>query len=172
MKTLVVYSSRTGNTRLVAEAIHSIMPARAELVPVEEAPDPAGYDFLVLGFWVNRGELDAGMLAYMDRVKGSNVGLFCTLGTWPDSKRARKSIQKAVNLLEGNNVLGSFICQGKVSLSPLESMAKMLDDTHPMTEERRATLKEAARHPNKADCKAARVFFDGIVQHLAASSGT
>jgi len=58
MKLLVTYSSRTGNTKKVAEAIISIMPAVTEIYPVEEAPPPQGYDFIVFGFWVNRETAD------------------------------------------------------------------------------------------------------------------
>jgi flavodoxin len=164
MRVLVVYSSRTGNTRAIAEAIHSVMPDGAELMPAEKAPDPVGYDFIALGFWVDKGEPDEAMSAYMSRVKGLNVGLFCTLGAWPDSEHARESMQKAINCLVGCNVLGTFICQGKVDPKLIEAMAKMPDNPHPMTEERRARLEEAAKHPNEADCYEARKIFANIAR--------
>jgi len=167
VKALIVYSSRTGNTRMIAEAIHSIMPTGAELAPVEKAPDPANYDLLALGFWVDKGEPDAAMSAYMGRVKDLNVGLFCTLGAWPDSEHARESMRKAVNRLGGGKVLGTFICQGKVDPELIDAMAKMPDNPHPMTEERRARLEEAAKHPNESDCDAARAVFTGILRQLA-----
>ena len=40
MKSLVVYSSRTGNTEKVARAIHEILPAPCDIHSVETAPDP------------------------------------------------------------------------------------------------------------------------------------
>jgi flavodoxin len=165
-KALVVYSSRTGNTRMIAGAVHSVMPAGAGLTPVEEAPDPAGHDLLALGFWVDKGKPDSAMAAYMGRVKGLNVGLFATLGAWPDSDHARESMQKAIEHIGGNNLLGTFTCQGKVDPDLLASMAKMPNNPHPMTEERRARLEEATKHPNEADCEAAKKVFAGIVQRL------
>jgi len=172
MKALVVYSSRTGNTRKIAEAIHSIMPEGAVLAPVEKAPDPQGCDFVALGFWIDKGEPDAAMSAYMGKFKGLNVGLFGTLGAWPDSEHARESMQKAVSRLGDNNVLGTFICQGKVDPRLIEAMAKMPNNPHPMTEERKARLEEAAKHPNEADCFAAQKVFADIVRRLTSSSGT
>lgn len=169
MKTLVVYSSRTGNTRLIAEAVHSVMPAGAALHPVETAPDPQGYDFLALGFWVDKGEPDNAMGQYMDRVKGASVGLFGTLGAWPDSDHARESMQKAVDRMAGNTVLGTFICQGKVDPKLLAAMAKMKENPHPMTEERKARLEEAAKHPDEADCANARAVFAGILEKMEAA---
>ena len=43
MKSLVVYSSRTGNTRKIAEAVAEALPG-CHLHPVEEAPQPEGYE--------------------------------------------------------------------------------------------------------------------------------
>ncbi len=167
MKLAVVYSSRTGNTRMIAEAIHSVMPAGTEIFPVREAPDPAGYDFLALGFWVDRGGPDAAMRAYMERVRGASVGLFGTLGAWPDSEHARNAMQRAAGLMGGNTVLGTFLCQGKVDPVLLAAMEKKGDGNHPMTGERKARLEEAARHPNAEDRAAARKVFAGIMARFA-----
>ncbi|MDR0338769.1 MAG: flavodoxin family protein [Desulfovibrio sp.] len=169
MKALVVYSSRTGNTRMIAEAVHSAMPEGTAIHPVETAPAPRGYDFIALGFWVDKGEPDSAMGAYMDTVKGAFVGLFGTLGAWPDSDHARESMQKAVDRVTGNTVLGTFICQGKVDPKLLAAMAKMRDNPHPMNEERKARLEEAAKHPDGRDCENARAVFAGIMQKLEAS---
>ena len=71
MKALVVYSSRTGNTRKIAEAIAAVLPG-CEIHPVESAPAP-----------------DAQAKAYLETVRDANVALFGTLGAWPDSDHAR-----------------------------------------------------------------------------------
>lgn len=140
-----------------------------EAIPsVETAPEPEGYDFIALGFWVDRGEPDSVMGQYMDKVKGTSVGLFGTLGAWPDSDHARESMQKAVERVAGNTVLGSFICQGKVDPKLLAAMAKMSENPHPMTEERRARLEEAAKHPDEKDCANARAVFSGIMEKMGA----
>ena len=56
MKTLVVYSSRTGNTekvaRAVAEGLHD-----CDVYAVKDAPNPSGYDFVAVGYWVDKGML-------------------------------------------------------------------------------------------------------------------
>ncbi|MDR2489029.1 MAG: flavodoxin family protein [Desulfovibrio sp.] len=167
MKTLVVYSSRTGNTRMIAEAVHSVMPDGAGIFPVRDAPDPSPYDFVALGFWVDKGGPDADMAEYLGSVRGKRVGLFGTLGAWPDSEHARKAMQAAVDRAEGNTVLGTFLCQGKVDPKLLAAMAKMGGNSpHPMTEERKARLEEAARHPDAADCENARRVFTDIVKNL------
>lgn len=42
MKSLVVYSSRTGNTEKVARAIAACLPRPCDLCAVDEAPDLSG----------------------------------------------------------------------------------------------------------------------------------
>ena len=140
MKSCIMYSSVTGNTRKVAEALAAA--SGAPCFPVREAPDPDDYDLLALGFWVRLGQADARTQGYMRRVLGKKVFFFGTLGAWPEGARA---------LLEegGNTVLDGFLCQGRVDPKILEISRQK--GRHPMTPERRARLEEAARHPDTAD---------------------
>jgi flavodoxin len=171
MKNLIVYSSRTGNTRKIAEAILTVMPEGTALFPVENAPDPSDYDFVALGFWVDKGAPDCAMLKYMGQIREKNVGLFATLGAWPNSEHALDCMKKATNLLSGSRVLGTFICQGKIDPELLATMEKMgKNSPHPMTEERKTRIAEAAKHPNEADCEAARKVFADIALQLGKSN--
>jgi Flavodoxins len=168
MKMAVVYSSKTGNTKKVAEAILDVMPQGTDIFPVTEAPSPDDYDFMALGFWVDKGQPDKAMEKYMATVRGPSLGLFGTLGAWPDSEHARDSMEKAKAMVDGNEVLGTFICQGKVDPKLLAAMAKMPEaqQAHPMTEERRARIEEAKKHPDEADCLAAQKSFTEILAKL------
>jgi flavodoxin len=47
MKTLIVYSSMTGNTKKLAEAIASRLGGEKALCPIDEAPEPQGYELIV-----------------------------------------------------------------------------------------------------------------------------
>lgn len=158
---LVVYSSVTGNTRMVAEAVRDALPEGTVLCPVKGAPPPDGFDFIVLGFWVHRAGPDPLMTRYMESVRGKDVGFFGTLAAYPDSDHARKVIARANELLAGNRVHGSFLCQGKLAQKRFEK--RMADNSmtsgHPMTPERRARLLEAAKHPDARDLAAAKAAF-------------
>lgn len=168
MKTLIVFSSKTGNTEKVCRAAAEAIPG-CEIVPVEEAPAPAGRDLVIVGFWVDKGMPDAKALAYMEGVSKANVALIGTLGAWPDSDHAKECAAKAEALLaeRGNTVLGSFLCQGKVDPRLIEMMRKMGDKIHPMTEERKARLAEAAKHPDDRDCDNARAFAREVLAKIA-----
>ncbi len=164
MKKAVIYATKTGNTRQVAEAIHSVFPEDTAIFPVEEAPDPETLDFLALGYWVDRGTANGKMRKYMERVKGKKVAIFGTLGAFPDSDHAKDVIKSVKEILKDNDIMGSFICQGKVDPVLVERMNKM--PGHEMTPERKARLTEAAKHPNEDDFAKARKLFTEIVKTL------
>lgn len=161
MKTLIVYSSRTGNTQKVADAIAEVLPGCA-LHPVDSAPPADAFDFVCIGYWVDKGGPDAAARAYMEGVRGKTVALFGTLGAWPDSDHARDCRSRGEECLggdRGNTVLGTFLCQGKIDPGVLAMMAKMAGDIHPMTPEREARIAEAAKHPDAEDLGRARETF-------------
>lgn len=166
MKSLVVYSTLTGNTKMIAEAIHEVMPEGTEIADVKNAPDPEAYDFIALGFWVDKGMPDKATLSYMEKVRNKKVGIFGTLGAYPDSEHARDTMRKAAGQLPSCEVLAEFICQGKVDPKLLAAMAKMSNNPHPSSPEREARLAEAAKHPNADDCAAAQAAFKGVAERL------
>lgn len=173
MKALIVYSSLTGNTKQIAEAIFSVMPEGSRLADVKDNPSTEGFDFVGLGFWADKGYPDTKMLNYMETVTGKNVGLFGTLGAWPDSDHAKDFMQRGVDKVkESNTYLGYFVCQGKVDPRLLAAMEKMPEakQAHPMTEARRARIEEAKKHPDDRDCENARACFADMLKKLEGDS--
>lgn len=169
MRSLVVYSSRTGNTRKVAEAVFEILPGPKEIHPVESAPPPEDFDFVAIGFWVNRGTADEAARSYMARVRGRRVGVFGTLGAYPDSDHAKTCLDRVAALLTENEFMGGFLCQGRVDPAAADRMAELAPETHPMTDERRNRLEEAKRHPDEKDLQNARLAFSAMIARLRES---
>lgn len=172
MKTLIVYSSLTGNTRRIAEAIAAALPD-VSICTVEEAPAAEDYDFVALGYWVDKGLPDSKSQKYMERIQNRVVALFGTLGAWPHSEHAEQCRLQAESMMRqpqrGNTVLGTFLCQGRVDPKVVAMMQKMADSVHPMTEERRLRLEEAAKHPDEQDCRnAVKTFaaFAAVAQEI------
>lgn len=160
MKILLVYSSKTGNTRKVAAAIGEALSIRP--VPVEENPAPEGYDLIIAGYWVDRGTADSKMKAYLSKLTRQQVALFATLGAEADSAHAVSCLENGAALLgAGCTVTGKFICQGKVADEMVAMMKKMFPAGHPhaITPERLARIEKAASHPDAADLAAARAYF-------------
>jgi flavodoxin len=157
---LIVYSSKTGNTRKLAEGIcRGLTEAlgTVRIAAVEEDPDPAGADWVLIGFWADRGNADPKALRYLKSLEGRRVGLFGTMGAYPDSDHAgdiRKKVEGEA--AEKNTLLGCFLCQGKIDPALTEQFKALpADNPHAMTEERMQRHLEAAKHPDEKDIKAA-----------------
>lgn len=167
MKAMIVYSSLTGNTKAVAEAILKIMPEGTELYTVEEAPEPQAYDFIAIGFWADRENADKKAQGYISTIKEKRVALFMTLGAYPDSQHALNTMENAKKLFLDNNndIMGTFMCQGKVDPRLVQRFNSLpADHPHGMNAERKARLEEAAKHPNETDFKNAQKAFEGILK--------
>jgi len=164
MKSLIVYSSRTGNTKKVAEAILSVLPAGTEIYPVENAPSPDGYDFIAVGYWVDKGTANAEMAAYLPKIRGKKVGIFFTLGADPNSPHAEKSCTSGAALLgEGCEVVAKFWCQGAIDPKLTEWMKKLPPEhPHAPNPERIKRWENAAKHPDATDLDAAKAAFRGL----------
>ena len=56
MKTLVTYSTLTGNTKKVAEAVFEAVNGEKKLLPVKEVKNHEDYDKIIVGYWVDKGD--------------------------------------------------------------------------------------------------------------------
>ena len=162
MNACIVYSSCTGNTRKVAEALADT--SGLPCFPVCNAPEPDDFDVLALGFWVRKGLPDARALRYMERVRGKHVFCFGTLGAWPHSDHARRCMAATHEILQagGNTVVDGFLCQGRVN--PQVVAASQRKGGHSLSPERLARLREAERHPDATDLAAARLHWQRSLQ--------
>ena len=84
------------------------------------------------------------------------VFLFGTMGGNPGDERSRAYLAKKLAGLrgEGIRIASLRMFQGKIDPAVVERMNR----TRPMTEERRARLEEAARHPDEADFEETRAW--------------
>ena len=65
MKSIVIYSSLTGNTKQVAEAITSVLPAGTPCVSMKELPpDVSSYNLVFAGFGWIKGQLIKKLVMY------------------------------------------------------------------------------------------------------------
>lgn len=172
MKSIVLYSTRTGNTKKVAEAIAGALPAGTPCLSVKEAPaDLTAYDCVFLGFWVDRGTADKESQDILKQLTNANVAIFATLGADPKSEHAAQSLEHAAAFLpEGVHVAGTFICQGAVDPKLIEMMYAKFPAGHPhgRTPEREALHAEAAKHPDAADLENAAAFAVDVADRLSA----
>lgn len=168
MKAIVIYSSLTGNTKMVGEAIAAACPEGTACVSVKEAPASlADYDVAFIGFWVDRGTANKEAAELLKATDAPKVAVYATLGADPKSAHAKTSLESGCAMVKGE-VVGSFICQGKIDPKLIEQMKKMFPAGHPhaMTPEREALHAEAAKHPDEKDLAEAAEFAKGVIKSL------
>ena len=109
MKYAMFYSSATGNTQLLAETLESELAGESKVDNPEEA------DLVLAGFWTDQGAADEQSRKFLKSLKNRKVFLFGTAG-FGDSQTYFDGILEAAedNLSETNEVVGSFMCQGRM----------------------------------------------------------
>ena len=124
MKGLIIYSSKTGNTKRMAEKIYEVLKDEQQMTikDIREAPKIEEYDFILLGGWIDRGTLETKTLKLLKTIKNKKIGLFATLGAMPDSEHGRKVIKNIEDLLNDRDSLGQYICPGLVDPKMIEKL--------------------------------------------------
>lgn len=149
MKSLVVYSSQTGNTRKLAEAVFGALTGDKALYPVDEAPDPSGFGFIAVGFWLMGGKPDPKSTEYLGKVGKKPLFLFATHGAGAGSDHAIHGMELAKSLASDADILGTYSCQGEVNPKILEKASKKPEPPVWL-----ADAPDAIGHPNDADIEA------------------
>ncbi|WP_125115092.1 flavodoxin family protein BilS [Agathobaculum sp. Marseille-P7918] len=145
----IVYSSKTGNTRLLAETIRDTLPAADCLY--FGAPDDAALraDRIYVGFWTDKGTCDADTAAFLARVTTQEVFLFGTAGFGGAPEYFDKILSAARrNLPEGAAVCGSYMCQGKMPMAVRARYEQMEDS--PRRQMMLDNFDAALSHPDEA----------------------
>lgn len=118
MKGIIIYSSKTGNTKKMAETIYETIVRSGdidvELADVKENKAIESYDFALIGAWVDKALPDSAALKLIKSTNQQNLGLFVTMGAMPDSEHGEQVEQNLSDLLKDKNSLGTYKCPGLV----------------------------------------------------------
>ena len=123
----IVYSSRTGNTGLLADTIRQALPAEQCLYFGAPAPDATEADCIFAGFWTDKGACDADTASFLRMLRNKKVFLFGTAGFGGSQEYFDKLLHLAERQLDSSNeLIGTYMCQGKMPMSVRERYVKML----------------------------------------------
>lgn len=115
MRYSIVYSSNTGNTRQLAEAIEQQLPA-GDLLYCGK-PDAAALqaEVLFVGFWTDKGTCDETVAALLKQAEGKTVYLFGTAGFGQSRQYFDQILARVRESLPAGAVYGGgFMCQGRM----------------------------------------------------------
>lgn len=157
MKALVVYSSKSGNTKKLAEALFATLQCEKKLTSVADNPDPSGYDFVAVGFWLMAGKPDPATQDFLPKIGEKEVFLFATHGAAKDSDHAQNGLNMAKQLAAPARICGVFSCPGQVGEEILEKAGKK--DPQPVW---LADAPAAKGHPDTEDVRQFIHFFNDL----------
>lgn len=152
MSYAVVYSSKTGNTKMLADAVSAVLPAADCLYCGAPDAQAAQADVVFVGFWTDKGSCDKSVAEFMQLLAGKKVFLFGTAGFGGSEIYFNQILDRAAaNLPAGNTLIGKYMCQGKMPASVRESYVKMSEKDparfNPLIE----NYDRALAHPNEED---------------------
>ena len=156
-KTVIIFSTITGNAFRLAEAAASVLPEHAGPYNIRYVNDEVidTFDTFVLAYWCDKGSADPDTIALLRRLHGKRIVVIGSLGVAPDTKHGRDVFARVSALVaENNTLLGHDHCQGAIDLA---RTGKKLREGK-ITPEHYARQKLSQGHPNEkelADCRAA-----------------
>ena len=97
----IIFSSPTGNTRLLADTIRDALPEEnCNYFGVSENADTQS-DILFIGFWTDKGTADKATLDLLETLKNKRIFLFGTAGFGGDEEYFKKILantKKSISL--------------------------------------------------------------------------
>lgn len=148
MKYAVVYSSVTGNTKKLAEAIEKKVGECYFAKPSDEALTA---DVVFVGFWTAGNSCGADVKTFIEKLSGKKVFIFGTAG-YNNTKEYFNGILDSVKsyVPASNTIIGSYMCQGIVSDTMQDKIKKVMPDKYEAIKDK---LAESVNHPNEDDIK-------------------
>lgn len=169
MDYMVVYSSKTGNTKKIATEIFSALPGMSKDMQSMREYRGKDADIFFIGFWVDRGTCDISVIEMMSELHGKKIALFGTCGMGRDAAYF-KSIEQKVNVWVPDDCeyLGTFLCQGKMPMQVRGNYEIPMED--PRQEAWRKKMlqnfDEGLFHPNEEDLGRAREFVEQVLRQI------
>ena len=143
MNIKVIYHSKTGNTKKIAEAIAESIGASVE--PISKNIKVDTLDILFIGGGVYFGRADSTTETFIKKLSAENVKNAVVFGTFGGMNKAILSMKDLLRK-QGINVIDrSFGCKGAVLL-----LLNLVN----------------RKHPNEEDLEAAKEFAIGVVQDI------
>ena len=160
MKYAIVYSSRTGNTKLLAETIRAALPAEDCIYC--GAPDSAALaaERIYAGFWTDKGACDEQTAAFLKTLTDQELFLFGTAGFGESQDYFDKVLERTrQHLSDGVRLAGSFMCQGKMPMAVRERYEKLLNSPAkiPNIQGMIENFDKALRHPDQQDLEQLKI---------------
>ena len=150
----ILFSSMTGNTKELADAIREILPEETlDYFGLCKDADPQS-EILYIGFWTDKGTADEATTTLLKSLRNKKIFLFGTAGFGGSEEYYEKVLHNVrENIDPSNQIVGEYMCQGKMPMAMRERYVKMKEDPNhkPNLDMLIENFDRALSHPDKAD---------------------
>lgn len=155
MKYAVVYSSRTGNTRQLADEIHALLAGQDVVYFGEPSENALDAQYIYVGFWTDKGTCDENTTAFLKQITAQKIFLFGTAGFGGSEDYFAQIISRVAEQINPSaQVVGTYMCQGKMPEGVRRRYEAMPEG--PKKQMLLHNFDEALSHPNEADLNRCR----------------
>ena len=164
----IIFSSKTGNTAELANAIRDALPQEnCDYFGTSEIEEPVS-EMLYIGFWTDQGNADKSALELLQRIKNKKVFLFGTAGFGENEAYFQKVLNNVKSSMdESNQVVGEYMCQGKMPMQVREKYLKMrCPGNEGQIQKMLQNFDKALLHPDWKDMENAQRFVHRIYSRL------
>lgn len=164
----VIYTSSTGNTKMLAETIFNFLPKNKLLKTMNEITkyDIDNSDIIFLGYWVDKSTCNNETIDFIQSLENKNIAAFGTMGMGNIPEYTKQVLNNVEQLFSRNIFLGSFMCVGKMKPCVREKYMKLLEKNP-----NDSTIKELINnfdntitHPDEIDLENVKKFVSEIIQ--------
>lgn len=125
----IVYSSKTGNTKMLADALHQALPADDCLYFGASDAQALAAERIYIGFWTDKGTCDAETAAFLAQLTRQEVFLFGTCGFGGGVAYFEQILARVRELLpESVQLVGSYLCPGKMPQSVRDRYVRIAEE--------------------------------------------
>lgn len=139
----IVCNSLTGNTKMLADRISEILPN-----------DDDNDDIVFVGFWTDKGNADSKTIEYLKLLRNKKIFLFGTCGFGGSEAYFDRILTNVKsNIDSSNEIIGEYMCQGKMPSSVRERYLNMKesDNCPPNIDALIDNFDRALSHPDEKD---------------------
>lgn len=161
----IVFSSATGNTKLLAETIHNTLPREGCAYFGPWNREIPATPVVYVGFWTDKGNADQNTLALLGQLRNKKVFLFGTAGFGQSPAYFEKVLGAVRSALDDSNqILGEYMCQGKMPQAVKDRYLRMkAQPEHPQNLDALiANFDHALSHPDKEDLEKLGQMVQGV----------
>lgn len=157
----IVYSSKTGNTRMLAEALAAFLPEEDRVYMGEPSSQARDAERIYVGFWTDKGTCDPETAAFLAELTTQEVFLFGTAGFGGSADYFEKILAEVKQKLSPQvRLIGTYMCQGKMPQGVRHRYEAM--EEGPRRQMLLDNFDQALSHPDEADLQHLKAAIEAV----------